>query len=99
MWLRDYHIDGLRLDAIHALIVTSATHFLEQLSSEMRQLETELGDTCSSSRRVISTILVSSDPPTRVATAWMHSGVMIFTTRCTQRSPENGRDTTRTSEG
>ena len=28
MWLRDYHFDGLRLDAVHALIDTSAMHFL-----------------------------------------------------------------------
>ena len=43
MWLRDYHFDGLRIDAIHAIIDTSATHFLEQLASETRILESELG--------------------------------------------------------
>ncbi len=32
MWLRDYHFDGLRIDAIHAILDTSATHFLEQLA-------------------------------------------------------------------
>ena len=31
MWLRDYHCDGLRLDAVHALVDSSAVHFLEQL--------------------------------------------------------------------
>ena len=25
MWLRDYHFDGLRLDAVHAIVDTSAT--------------------------------------------------------------------------
>ncbi|MGQ0625568.1 MAG: malto-oligosyltrehalose trehalohydrolase [Sporichthyaceae bacterium] len=32
MWLRDYHCDGLRIDAVHALVDDSATHLLEQLS-------------------------------------------------------------------
>jgi maltooligosyltrehalose trehalohydrolase len=37
-WLRDYHIDGLRLDAVHAIVDDSATHLLEQMSSEVRAL-------------------------------------------------------------
>jgi maltooligosyltrehalose trehalohydrolase len=44
-WLRDYHLDGLRLDAVHALVDTSAVHFLEQLSAEVERLEGELGRT------------------------------------------------------
>jgi maltooligosyltrehalose trehalohydrolase len=43
MWVRDYHFDGLRLDAVHALIDTSATHFLEQLAAEFDTLEATLG--------------------------------------------------------
>ena len=43
MWLRDYHVDGLRLDAVHAIIDRSAVHFLEQLSAEVEQLGTTLG--------------------------------------------------------
>jgi maltooligosyltrehalose trehalohydrolase len=39
MWLRDYHFDGLRLDAVHAIIDTSATHILEQLASHVAKLE------------------------------------------------------------
>jgi maltooligosyltrehalose trehalohydrolase len=39
MWLRDYHFDGLRIDAIHAILDTSAVHFLEQLASEVAELE------------------------------------------------------------
>ncbi|HEY8324886.1 MAG TPA: malto-oligosyltrehalose trehalohydrolase, partial [Ktedonobacterales bacterium] len=43
MWLRDYHFDGLRLDAIHALYDRSATHLLEQMASEVAALEAQTG--------------------------------------------------------
>ena len=45
MWLRDYHVDGLRLDAVHAIVDTSAVHLLEELGDAVRNLETELGRT------------------------------------------------------
>lgn len=38
MWLRDYRIDGLRLDAVHALMDSSAIHFLEELSEAVHDL-------------------------------------------------------------
>jgi maltooligosyltrehalose trehalohydrolase len=43
MWLRDYHFDGLRLDAVHAFIDRSAIHFLEQLEEEVKELQAALG--------------------------------------------------------
>ncbi|MFN2539092.1 MAG: malto-oligosyltrehalose trehalohydrolase [Mycobacteriales bacterium] len=43
MWLRDYHVDALRLDAIHALIDDSATHLLEELAQEVSALAAQLG--------------------------------------------------------
>jgi maltooligosyltrehalose trehalohydrolase len=46
MWLRDYHFDGLRLDAVHAYMDRSAIHFMEQLSTEVRALEAETGKHC-----------------------------------------------------
>ena len=41
-WLRDYHCDGLRLDAVHAILDTSAVHVLEQLQREVRALQTDV---------------------------------------------------------
>ncbi|HTV98888.1 MAG TPA: malto-oligosyltrehalose trehalohydrolase [Streptosporangiaceae bacterium] len=43
MWLRDYHCDGLRLDAVHAIADESATHILEALATEVSALEAHLG--------------------------------------------------------
>jgi maltooligosyltrehalose trehalohydrolase len=42
MWLRSFHIDGLRLDAVHAFSDRSAVHFLEQLSTEIETLGVQL---------------------------------------------------------
>ncbi|MGQ0717064.1 MAG: malto-oligosyltrehalose trehalohydrolase [Pseudonocardiales bacterium] len=41
-WLRDYHLDGLRLDAVHALRDTRATHLLEELAVEVDTLASHL---------------------------------------------------------
>jgi maltooligosyltrehalose trehalohydrolase len=36
-WVRDYHLDGLRLDATHAIVDDSSRHFLAELTSTVRQ--------------------------------------------------------------
>lgn len=42
-WMRDFHIDGLRLDAIHEIMDRSAVHLLEQLSADVNVLSARLG--------------------------------------------------------
>jgi len=42
MWLRDYHVDGLRLDAVHALVDERATHLLEEMAVEVDALGAQL---------------------------------------------------------
>jgi maltooligosyltrehalose trehalohydrolase len=42
-WLRDYHCDGVRLDAVHAIADDSAIHILEALAAEADALSAQLG--------------------------------------------------------
>ncbi|MDI5964194.1 malto-oligosyltrehalose trehalohydrolase [Streptantibioticus silvisoli] len=42
-WIRDFRLDGLRLDAVHALVDTRAVHFLEELSRAVDALAHEVG--------------------------------------------------------
>lgn len=42
-WMRDFHADGLRLDAVHALVDTTAIHILEELATETDWLAQQLG--------------------------------------------------------
>ncbi|WP_280503210.1 malto-oligosyltrehalose trehalohydrolase [Nocardia farcinica] len=37
-WLREFHIDALRLDAVHALVDRTATHLLAELAGEVERL-------------------------------------------------------------
>ncbi|WP_432489085.1 malto-oligosyltrehalose trehalohydrolase [Kineococcus sp. SYSU DK018] len=42
-WFRDFHVDALRLDAVHALVDDSPTHVLAQLADEVAALSREVG--------------------------------------------------------
>ncbi|HYQ69371.1 malto-oligosyltrehalose trehalohydrolase [Actinophytocola sp.] len=61
-WLRDYHLDGLRLDAVHALGDKGATHLLEELAAEVDALSAGL-------RRPLSLIAESDLNDPRLVTS------------------------------
>jgi len=42
MWIRDYHFDGLRLDAVHTIVDHSPLNILEQLALEVDELGADL---------------------------------------------------------
>ncbi|HZU40940.1 MAG TPA: alpha-amylase family glycosyl hydrolase [Solirubrobacteraceae bacterium] len=52
MWVRDYRVDGLRLDAVHSIVDDSPTHVLAELARRVKALnpdalvisEMEIGD-------------------------------------------------------
>lgn len=42
-WFSEFHVDALRLDAVHAIVDHTAVHLLEQLAVETRSLSAHLG--------------------------------------------------------
>jgi maltooligosyltrehalose trehalohydrolase len=42
-WLEEFHVDGLRLDAVHAIVDTSARPFLAEVSEAVQELSQRLG--------------------------------------------------------
>ena len=42
-WMRDFGIDGLRLDAVHALVDTTAVHLLEELAAWRMRRQSKWG--------------------------------------------------------
>ena len=42
-WITEFHVDALRLDAVHAIIDSSAVPFVEQLASAVHERARELG--------------------------------------------------------
>jgi maltooligosyltrehalose trehalohydrolase len=42
-WVRDFHLDGFRLDAVHGIVDQSATHLLEELTTAVHREGARLG--------------------------------------------------------
>jgi maltooligosyltrehalose trehalohydrolase len=63
MWVRDFHMDGLRLDAVHAIYDFSARHILEELQTSVQQVAREqrrtvhvIAETCQNDVRMIDPV-------------------------------------------
>lgn len=54
MWLRDFHVDGLRFDAVHGIVDPTASPFLRELTGAIAALGQRLG-------RPFTTIAESAD--------------------------------------
>ncbi len=77
--LRDAHLDGLRVDAVHAIVDPTAEPFLAQLTRAAHAP----GAPSTSSRRARSTIRASSGPRRWAASASTPPGSTSSTTRST----------------
>lgn len=56
-WIRDFHVDGLRLDAVHAIIDPTPITFVEELTAAVHAAAEELG------RIVLVTVESSANDP------------------------------------
>jgi len=69
-WMRDFHADGLRLDAVHALVDTTAIHILEEIAAETDWLSRQVG-------RPLSVVAESDLNDPRLITARSRNGYGI----------------------
>jgi maltooligosyltrehalose trehalohydrolase len=66
-WIREYHIDGLRMDAVHAIKDDSPTHIVAELRDRAQQFAKESG-------RVVTLVAESDENSSRYARCREQSG-------------------------
>ncbi len=82
-WLTEYHVDALRLDAIHGIFDFGAHHILEELADAFHRQAQALGR--------LAWVIAESDlndvrvirPVSEKDMGWTRSGTTIFTIRST----------------
>jgi maltooligosyltrehalose trehalohydrolase len=93
-WTRDFHIDALRLDAVHGIFDSSVTHILKNLRDAVHPKQSKLVDWSPSSLKAISMTSNSSHLLQKAVMGSMPSGMMIFIMPSMPSSLGNAKGTT-----
>jgi len=86
-WLREFHVDALRLDAVHALVDDSPRHLLAELSDVVAELAVEVGRPLSlvaeSDRNDVRTVTPTADGGLGMTAQWaddVHHAIHAYLT-------------------
>ena len=82
-WFGDFHIDGLRLDAVHEIIDRSATTFLAELAVEADRASRFGAPCCLIAESADNDPACRHDPLRRAASDSMRNGTTTSTMPCT----------------
>ena len=97
MWLSEFHVDALRLDAVHALEDESVPHLLTEMSARVDELSSASRPAIDADRRVGSQRPGHDHAGGRPVTACKRSGTTMCTTACTRCCRASVTATTSTS--
>ena len=96
-WMTEFHVDGLRLDAMHGIFDFSAHASAAGTAEAVHDQAGALGRTSRDRRERSERSAACSLRPIKVATASTASGATTFITPCTRCSPGRRAATTPTS--